>query len=145
MPSVRTGTSWVHLSSHFPLVIPFQGTAATNQEIKRYFTRFRLTQYGGGGFPSTQSDQDARALVSPHKVQSNKAKPFLSMLSGHMTDITHWSCLINYYHTNSHIQKWTGQLSLGQRGTVRKCPLVVNKQQVSWENNEAFLSLAPTV
>lgn len=45
-------------------------------------------------------------------IQNNKGKPFLSVFSGHSSDITHWFCPIkhSYFHAKNHIQKLTGQL-----------------------------------
>lgn len=44
----KTGTSWAHLSSHFPFVIPSQAsTSAAKQENKRHFNRTEVTENGG--------------------------------------------------------------------------------------------------
>lgn len=45
-------------------------------------------------------------------IQNNKGKPFLSVFSGHSSDITHWFWPIkhSYFHAKNHIQKLTGQL-----------------------------------
>lgn len=69
----------------------------------------------GGGcscFLSAQIVTKLAVLSQLDWIQNNNAKPFLTMFSGHITDMTQSFCPIKhpYFNAKNHIQKFTDQL-----------------------------------